>query len=164
MWVIFKTKTSKENFFKKNIKDLYGDSVTFFSPKYKTSVYSKNKFKFKIKNLIPNHIFIFFNEANLNYKNLKFIKGSNFVYENFLNNQKDITNFINHCKNFEDDEGYLKINFFTNLKVLREKFKSGLLANFFFEIIGEKKNDLKILIDNKRMTISKQSFINCNPF
>ena len=88
MWVIFKTKTSKENFFKKNIKDLYGDSLTFFSPKYKTSVYSKNKFKFKIKNLIPNHIFIFFNEANLNYKNLKFIKGSNFVYENFLNNQK----------------------------------------------------------------------------
>ena len=49
MWVIFKTKTSKENFFKKNIKDLYGDSVTFFSPKYKTSVYSKINLNLKLK-------------------------------------------------------------------------------------------------------------------
>ena len=91
---------------------------------------------------------------------MKYLEGLKFFYQNYLNNQKDILNFISECKKFEDEKGFIKENYFFKLKQDKGVFSSGPLANLFFTIQSQNKNNFELKIENKTMIISKSNFIN----
>ena len=42
------------------------------------------------------------------FDRFKYLQGLKFFYENIINNQKDIINFIKECKKFEDEKRLFK--------------------------------------------------------
>ena len=68
--------------------------------------------------------------------------------------QKEILKFINYCKTFENEKGYLKQTFFKTKIINKGKFVSGPFTNMVFEIIERQKNKIKILVGNIVTTIS----------
>ena len=160
MWLVFKIKENKRNFFKTNILRKIGKNIIFFEPKYKKIIYNKNMYLNKVKELLPEHIFVYCENIEINIINrLKYLEGLKFFYTNFLNNQKDISNFVGECKKFEDEKGFINENFFYKLKHDRGFFSSGPLANLFFTIQNQSKKNFEIKIENKTMIINKKDFI-----
>ena len=160
MWLDFKIKENKRNFFKKSILKEIGKKIIFFEPKYKKIIFNKNKYLNKVKALVPDHIFVYCeNLENLVTDRLKYLQGLKFFYKDFVNNQKDIDKFIGECKKFEDEKGYLNENFFLKLKQDKGVFSSGPLANLFFTIQSQSKKNFELQIENKTMIINKQNFI-----
>ncbi len=161
MWLIFKVKKDKKNFFKKNFLKQVERKTIFFEPKYKKIVSRKNKYFEKAKELIPDHVFVYCeNIEKIVFDRFKYLQGLKFFYENIINNQKDIINFIKECKKFEDEKGFLNENYFLKFKKNRGIFASGPLANLFFTIQSQRKNNFEIKVENKTMIINKNNFIN----
>ena len=84
---------------------------------------------------------------------LKSIKGLNFFLNGYTLNQKHIINFINYCKNFENNEGFIQPLFFKKIISKKAKFISGPFTNLFFDIIEKQKNKLKVFVGNFITTI-----------
>ena len=161
MWLIFKIKENKRNFFKSSILSKIGKKIIFFVPKYKKITFNKNRYFKKVKELLPGHIFVYCeNVENIIIDKLKYLEGLKFFYQNYLNNQKDILNFISECKKFEDEKGFIRENYFLKLKKDKGVFSSGPLANLFFTIQSQNKNNFELKIENKKMIINKSNFIN----
>jgi len=72
-------------------------------------------------------------------------------------NQKEIKDFVNRCKENENSEGFLTQDFFQILKSKEAKFFTGPFTNMIFKIIENQKNRLKILLGNVETTINKNS-------
>ena len=77
--------------------------------------------------------------------------------EGFRNNQEEILNFVNRCKNFEDEDGFIKQDFFNNNNFTRAKFVSGPFTNLVFDILSKQSDKIEILIGKYKTTISKDS-------
>ena len=160
MWLIFKIKENKRNFFKSSILSKIGKKI-FFEPKYKKITFNKNRYFKKVKRVTTGHIFVYDeNVENIIIDKLKYLEGLKFFYQNYLNNQKDILNFISECKKFEDEKGFIRENYFLKLKKDKGVFSSGPLANLFFTIQSQNKNNFELKIENKKMIINKSNFIN----
>ena len=69
-------------------------------------------------------------------------------------NQNEIVRFINHCKSFENKDGYLTQGFFKTMILRKAQFVSGPFVDMVFEIIEKQKNKLKVLVGNITTTIS----------
>ena len=74
-----------------------------------------------------------------------------------IQNQNQIIKFIEYCKSFEDEKGYLTQSFFTKMVIKKAKFISGPFTNMIFEIIERQKNKLKILVGNIVTTIPEKT-------
>ena len=72
-------------------------------------------------------------------------------------NQKNIIEFINYCKTFENEKGYLTQSFFKTIITKKAKFISGPFTNMIFEILEKQKNKLKILVGNVVTTIPNKT-------
>ena len=68
-------------------------------------------------------------------------------------NQNNIIKFIEYCKTFENEKGYLTQSFFKTIITKKAKFISGPFTNMIFEILEKQKNKLKILVGNIVTTI-----------
>jgi len=150
MWIVAKIKSSELNIFKNELRKKFNDDVKFYSPKIQLKKIIKNKIKEYNKSLLENYIFCF-HEGFKNIKNtqeLKFIKGLNFFLDGYELNQKQISAFINYCKNYEDSSGFIKSSFFKKIISNKAKFVSGPFTNMFFHIIEKQKNKLKIIVGN----------------
>ena len=79
---------------------------------------------------------------------MKFVKGLSFFLNGYNLNQKEIVDFINYCKSFENSEGFIKALFFKRLITKKAKFISGPFTNMFFDIIEKQKNKLRIMVGN----------------
>ena len=86
--------------------------------------------------------------------NIRFIKGLEYFVKGHEQNQHEIISFINYCKSFENEDGYITAAFFKKIITKNAKFVSGPFTNMMFEIIEKQKNKLKILIGNIVTTIS----------
>ena len=69
----------------------------------------------------------------------------------------EIIKFINHCKSFENKDGYLTQSFFKKIILKKAQFVSGPFTNMIFEILEKQKNKLKIIVGNVVMTVSDNS-------
>ena len=119
-------------------------------------VHEKNKLLSFEKNILENYLICFhksFSDINLISK-LRYLKGLSYFLTGYKNNQKEIINFVDYCRSHEDGQGYLNGTFFDQLKFKKGKFISGLFTNMIFEIIERQKNNIKILIGNKKATVS----------
>ena len=156
MWVVIKYKSKELYTLKKNLIDNLENKPLFYIPQIKYEKKVKNKlFSFE-KNILENYLICFhksFSDINLTSK-LKYLRGISYFLTGYKNSQKEIINFIDYCKSYEDDQGYLSGHFFDQLKFKKGKFISGPFTNMVFEIIERQKNNIKVLIGNKKATVS----------
>ena len=106
--------------------------------------------------ILENYIFCYhakFNEPNF-LSTISFIKGLLYFLKGHEIAQTEIIKFINYCKTFENENGYLNQTFFKTIIIKKGRFISGPFSNMIFEILERQKNKLKILVGNIVTTIS----------
>ena len=159
MWIIIKYKTHEINILKKKISEILNDDPIYFLPQIKYNRIIKKKFKIFKKNILENYLicyhlkFIDNNILNL----LKYSRGIDCVLDGFKNNQKEIKNFVNKCKIFEDKDGFIRHDFFKKENFSKGMFISGPFTNFVFDILSEQSDKIEILLGKYRTIISKET-------
>ena len=156
MWIVARIKTKELNIFKIKLIEKLGEGIKFYHPKIEYNKYFKGKVKRMELPILENYIFCYhvkFNESNF-LSTISFIKGLQYFLKGHEAAQTEIVKFINYCKTFENENGYLKQTFFKTAIIKRGRFISGPFANMIFEILERQKSKLKILIGNIVTTIS----------
>jgi len=158
MWIIAKIKIKNLHTFKKELTEKTGVDIKFYLPKYEYEKHLGNKVKKFEKFILENYIFCYHKnfECSKFMSQLKFSKGLDYFLDGYIQNQKNIMKFINYCKTFENDKGYLTQSFFKTIITQKAKFISGPFTNMIFEILEKQKNKLKILVGNVVTTISNK--------
>ena len=156
MWIVAKIKRKELNIFKDNLIKKFGKETQFYYPKIEYNKYIKNKIKKFEKLILENYIFCYHEQfKKKNFINeLRFTKGLEYLLKGNGQNQTEIIKFIEHCKSFENKDGYLTSAFFKTMVTKKAKFISGPFTDMIFEILETQKNKLKILIGNIVTTIS----------
>ena len=90
-------------------------------------------------------------------RNINYLRGLKFFLNGFSNYQKDLLNFISRCKKHEDENGFIKQDFFDSNNFTRAKFVSGPFTNLVFDILSKQADKIEILIGKYKTTISKDS-------
>ncbi len=159
MWVVAKIRKRELDFFKRDLIDKMGKEVRFYSPKIEYYKYF-GKRTIRLERLIlENYIFCYHDNFKKSFfvNKLRFSKGLEYFLNGFSENQNQIVRFINCCKDFENEKGYLKQSFFRNKISKNARFISGPFSNMMFEIIEKQKHKLKIAIDGIVMTVSDKT-------
>ena len=155
MWIVAKIQIKNLNTFKKSLTEKMGSNVKFYLPKIEYHKYYENKVKRFEKFILENYVFCYherFKQMN-SVSEVKFLKGLTYFLEGYIQNQNNIIKFIEHCKSFENEKGYLTQPFFETIITKKAKFISGPFTNIIFEILEKQKNKLKILVGNIVTTI-----------
>ena len=156
MWVIAKYKKKELNTFLKEFKKKLKDEIKIYQPKVLLN--SKTK-KILFKSILGNYIFLW----NEKFKNsnslelLKFTKGLEYFLIKPECNQSQITEFINSCKNHEDEKGFLRPSFFMSIIRDKAKFLTGPFANFAFKVVEKKEKFLCVFIDGFKLIIKNNN-------
>ena len=159
MWIVAKIKIKNLNTFKKGLTEKMGSNVKFYLPKIEYHKYYENKVKRFEKFILENYVFCYherFKQMN-SVREVKFTKGLKYFLEGYIQNQNNIIKFIEHCKSFENEKGYLTQPFFETIITKKAKFISGPFTNIIFEILEKQKDKLKILVGNVITTISSKT-------
>jgi hypothetical protein len=159
MWLVAKIKIKNLHFFKKDLVSKTGSDVKFYYPKVEYHRYFGSRVKRFEKFVLENYIFCYhekFKKSSF-INEIKFLKGLEYFLGGYNQNQNNIIKFIEYCKTFENERGYLTQSFFKAIITKRAKFVSGLFANIIFEILEKQKNKLKILVGNIVTTIPKKT-------
>ena len=164
MWIVAKFKKESFIFFQNEMKKKIGNECKFFRPKITLQSYKKNRLINNTVDLLDDYAFCYhekFNDKKIINGHLKFIKGLKYVLENFKNSQEEIKNFINYCKEMQDENGAISKNFFKrNLDLKKSyKFLSGPFLNKIFKILSIKKNNLRIEIEGLNTLIKKEKYL-----
>tara|TARA_B100001123_G_C15262721_1_gene1007218 strand:+ start:743 stop:1246 length:504 start_codon:yes stop_codon:yes gene_type:complete len=159
MWVVAKFKKNEFKTFKENISKILDPNAEFVCPKIRYQKIIQGKVRNLEKFAMENYC-IFYNKKITNYSNLinfKYIKGLEYFLVGFEQNQKQIGNFVNLLKSYENSDGYLKSNFFNFIGLKKGKFTNGAFTDILFDVIEKQKNKLIIKIGNIKTTIKLNS-------
>ena len=150
MWTVAKIKIKDLNTFKKNVTEKIGNDIKFYQPKLEYHKFFGDKVKRFEKNILENYIFCHHEKfKKSNYINeIRFLRGLEYFLEGYTQNQNQILKFIEYCKSYENEKGFLTQSFFKTIITKKAKFISGPFTNMIFEILEKQKNKLKILIGN----------------
>lgn len=162
MWAIIKIDKKKINFFKEDFIKFFDSNFKIYTPKIKIKNIKKNNLKFSREVPILGDYIFCFHKSLSSSKKLTFIKrfrGLKSFIAGHLQNQKEITHFIEKCKNNEDKDGYLIQDFFEKELNKSYEFLSGPFVNSIFKIISLQKNKLQASIGNIRTTISTKDIL-----
>lgn len=163
MWAVVKVNKKKINFFKEDFSKNFDKNFKVYIPKIRIENFNKKKIvnnKASEISILGDYIFCFHEAFRLPGKiNLiKKFRGLKLLLSGFIENQKEIINFIEKCKTHEDENGYLLQNFFETEINKSYKFVCGPFSQKIFSIIGLEKNKLQALIGNLKTTIVKKEF------
>ena len=161
MWTVIKEDKKKIRFLANELKNKLGNDFVLYDPKLKIQKNFNNQIKEKEISLLGDYVFChhskFGNESTI--KNLKFTRGLKFFLDGFRQSQVEIKLFIDKCKNFENEEGYLSQSFF-NINLNKEyKFITGPFLDAVFKIVNIQKNKIDIMLGNLKTTIRKSEFL-----
>ena len=162
MWVVAKVKIKNLSAFKKNLAEKIGNDIKFYYPRVEYHKQCRDKVKRFEKYILENYIFCYHDKfRKTSFVNeVKFLKGLQYFLEGYNQNQNNIIKFIEFCKTFENEKGYLTQTFFKTIITKKAKFISGPFTNMIFEILEKQKNKLKILVGNIVTTIpSKANYL-----
>ena len=161
MWSILKIDKKKVRFLKEDFKKKLGSEIVFYSPKIQVQKYKKNKLYSKEYSLLGDYIFCYHEKfsSNISFDLLKFSRGLKYFLPGSFSAQNEIKNFINKCKNSEDNNGNLTNQFFDYRINLNYKFNSGPMTDRIFKIIEIHKKKLKILLGDYKTTINKKDYL-----
>lgn len=150
MWIV--TLANNSEFLKKELLKKISNLKIYF-PKGKSK-------KNKSKNILGNYLFCYsetFKTNNSLIYSLKNLKGLKKILFADKFSQKEISNFVNHCKSHEDDNGFIKNSFFKDSLVLKGKIENGPFSNYIFNIISKDKKRIKATIGDIKFSISDNS-------
>tara|TARA_B100000035_G_C20812877_1_gene470735 strand:- start:37 stop:537 length:501 start_codon:yes stop_codon:yes gene_type:complete len=159
MWLVAKLKKKEFSIFKQDLKNKIKSNLKFYQPKLFKEINKRNKIIKKEIHLMGNYIFIY----NKDFKNKNFVnflsttRGLDYFLSKSEFNQSQLENFINLCKNFEDQKGYLKPNFFKPLINFKAKFLTGPFVNQVFQVIEKKENFLKIILNDLELKLTDKA-------
>jgi len=144
---------------KDNFTKVLGEAVEFYNPKFKYQKYVKKNLKTYEKSILEGYIICKhsrFSDCSIISK-LRNARGLKYFLNGNFQNQKEIDEFVKKCKTHEDEEGYLKQDFFEANIQTRAKFISGLFTNMIFDILSKQNNKLKIRVGNIITTINTKT-------
>ena len=150
MWIV--TLANNSEFLKKELLKKISNLKIYF-PKGKSK-------KNKSKNILGNYLFCYsetFKTNNNLIYNLKNLKGLKKILFADKISQKEISNFVDHCKSHEDDNGFIKNSFFKDSLVFKGKIENGPFSNYIFNIISKDKKRIKATIGDIKFSISDNS-------
>lgn len=165
MWLIIKYKSKEYQSFKKNILKKIDNDIIIYRPKIKKQISIINPNKYLEKNILGNYVMVY-SKIFLDHSVLKKIStlvGVSYILDGFIQSQKQISKFIDYCKIHEDINGFLKQSFFNFKKNQKGFFINGPFINYIFDIIDNQKNKMKLLVNNKKILISKKNFLQVKP-
>ena len=159
MWLVAKYNKNNLNILRKNLKDKLDENIKFYNPKIHYQKIIKNKIRSYEKNILVNYVLCYHDnfkkKSFLNY--LSSTKGLDYFLPNFETNQKNLIDFINNCKNNEDERGFIKQCFFSSDNLKRIKFLQGPFAGQIFKVISQQKGNINILVGNITTSISSKA-------
>ena len=161
MWIVAKIKLKEIDIFKKDLIEKAGKETKFYYPKIIFKKFLNKKTIEQERPIIKDYLFCFnpnFSDKKI-INNFKYLKGLSYFLNDCKLDQKNINDFINHCKKFENDRGYLLPSFFNSILKNKGKFISGPFKNLVFDIIEKHKNVLKIQTGNFTTTIIKNNYL-----
>ena len=144
---------------KDNFTKVLGEAVEFYNPKFKYQKYVKKNLKTYEKSILEGYIICKhsrFSDCSIISK-LRNARGLKYFLNGNFQNQKEIDEFVKKCKTHEDDDGYLKQDFFELNIQTRAKFISGIFTNMIFDILSKQNNKLKIRVGNIIGTINNKT-------
>jgi len=156
MWTVAKIKINEITTFKRELIKKIGNETIFYIPEVKTQSFKKNRLKDNEQYVLEDYIFCY----NKKFENLKifhflkFTKGLKYFLQGSINEQKSIKNFVEYCKLYEDDIGFLKYSFFNKIEKNYIKFISGPFTNMIFKVLNKNKNKLKVLIGDMSISVN----------
>lgn len=159
MWVVFKYKKNEYHLLTQELKKKLGHIAKFYNPKivYKRNLKNKNK---NIEDyFLKGYAFCYFES----FKDNKFLsgltnsKGLEYFLKGHNEQQKQIIEFIDMCKKHEDNCGYIKNSFFSNLNFSKIKFLNGPFSNLIFQVLERSANKFEVSLGQLKLSISKKS-------
>ena len=161
MWAVFKVNIKELNLFKEDIIKKLNSDVTFYAPKVIFKVFNKNKKKKKEQYLLGDYIFCFnekFEDEKI-FNSIKFTKSLKYIAQGIKIYQKEIKDFIKKCKSYENNNGYISLDFY-DLKINRNyKFASGPFINQIFKVLSIQKLKIQILMGGAKVSLKKNRFL-----
>ena len=161
MWAVLKFKKKEFYVLKNNLKEKLGDNFLIYRPKLLIQNYKKNVLIDKHIDIMGEYLFLFHKDLGDEkiIHDLNFTKGLKYILQNFSYSQVEIKNFLNKCKESEDENGLITQSLF-DLNICKSyKFNTGPFTNEIFKIINLQKNKINILLNNIKTTIDKRSFL-----
>ncbi len=159
MWTVVKYKFNEINLLKDNLRNLFGEEPVYFQPKVKIQKFVNNKLKTFEKPILENYLIFYHSKINESFffNKLRYLRGLSKILSLSKIDQKDIKDFINKCKKFENSDGFLLQEFFNNEIFSEARFISGPFSNLIFKIVSKKKKELNLLIGNIRASIKRKN-------
>ncbi len=160
MWTIIKFDYNKIGLLKQDLQKKLGDDFKIYIPKFIIEKFEGNKKKIKEHNLLDDYLFCFSNSLqDPNIQNsLLFTRGLKHFFNGTKNYQKEISKFIDKCKESEDQKGYITKRFFDLYINSKYEFISGPFGSQIFEIINLQKNRIDILLNNIKVKINRDQY------
>ena len=161
MWTILKIDKKKFKLLKLDFEKKLGKELKFYNPKIKIQKFQKNNYKDFEVDILGNYLFCFhksFEKKNV-MSSLQYSRGLKYFLEGFTQSQREINLFINKCKNYEDDKGFLSSSFFSICFYKNYKFFSGPFTERIFKVINLQKNKIEILMGQIKTTIDRKNFL-----
>ena len=159
MWTVIKYKTNNYFEMKKSLEEKLGNSVSFYRPEIKYQKKFKTISKLICKPILNNYVFCFSKKFEINQSILtcKYLRGIEYFLNGHISNQKKIISFINFCKKYENKEGSILPEFFSDLRNNKGKFMNGPFSNIIFEILEKNKTFMKVSFGNFKARVKLQS-------
>ncbi len=168
MWIIVQYNHFEEDLFKNEMKLKFGNETQFYSPKAIVTKVFNNTFKKVEKKIIDNYLLCF----NEKFKDEKFLnvvrttKGLKNLLNGSLYHQKKILGFLHFCKKNEDQNGFLKFDFFKE-NIIKNKNTffanfSKIFPNLNYKFINEKKS-FSFVINGKLVRVKNKPNLVFNP-
>lgn len=157
MWIIIKVDKKKLYFFKNELQKRIDKNTIFYSPKILVSKFMKNKLHNKQISLLGEYMFCFNEKFSKNsiFNIFKYTKGLKEVLKGHFYAQHEIKDFIEKCKNLENEKGYITKNFNQIYENLEYRFSSGLFTNKIFKLIEIQKNKIQILLGDLNLSLNR---------
>ena len=161
MWIVIKYNKKNLSLLKRDLFNKIGKKTKIYIKKIKINYRKKNQIIVKENFLLGDYLLCFHeNFKNINFiETLKYLKGIKYILSDLINFQKEIINFIEKCKLNESQDGYIKQSFFDYDIKKNYEFVSGPFSKMIFKVIEENKSKYKILLDNFKVTISKEDYL-----
>ena len=161
MWAVIKFDKKRITLLKKDLREKVDSKFKIYIPRVGVLNRKHDKIVKKEANLLGDYLFCFsekFKNKHILNK-LNYINGTKYFLAGFEKRQDSIIKFINNCKKYEDETGFVTFDFFKLKKNTNYQFSSGILDKYIFELLELNKNKIKILIGNFKTTINNKNYL-----
>ena len=161
MWTVIKFDKKKITLLKKELREKIDSKFKIYTPRVGVLNRKNDKIVKKEAYLLGDYLFCFsekFRNKHILNK-LNYINGAKYFLTGFEECQDSIIKFINNCKKYEDENGFVKFDFFKLKKNTNYQFSSGILDKYIFELLELNKNKIKILIGNFKTAINNKNYL-----